>query len=85
MSCKDHNPVTPVRLESVAPRSRVKHSTTEPLRSQVHQVMLYIKYQFSTKPRGNRQELFFMFHYKSLCKICDPWDGPIFGPGHNLN
>ena len=27
------NAVTPVRLESVAPRSRVKHSTTGPLRS----------------------------------------------------
>ena len=30
---KDHNAVTPVRLEPTAPRSRVKHSTTEPLRS----------------------------------------------------
>ena len=28
---KDHNAVTPVRLEPVAPRSPVKHSTTEPL------------------------------------------------------
>ena len=28
-----HNAVTPVRLESTAPRSRVKHSTTEPLHS----------------------------------------------------
>ena len=28
-----HNAVTPVRLESAAPRSRVKHYTTEPLRS----------------------------------------------------
>ena len=26
-----HNAVTPVRLEPVAPPSRVKHSTTEPL------------------------------------------------------
>ena len=31
---KDHNAVTPVRLEPAALRSRVKHSTTEPLRSQ---------------------------------------------------
>ena len=31
---KDHKAVTPVRLEPVALRSRVKHSTTEPLRSQ---------------------------------------------------
>ena len=29
----DHNAVTPVRLEPAAPRSRVQHSTTEPLRS----------------------------------------------------
>ena len=28
-----HNTVKPVRLEPVAPRSRVKHSTTEPLKS----------------------------------------------------
>ena len=28
-----HNAVTPVRLEQVAPPSRVKHSTNEPLRS----------------------------------------------------
>ena len=28
-----HNTVTLVRLEPAAPRSRVKHSTTEPLRS----------------------------------------------------
>ena len=30
---KHHNAVTPVRLEPATPRSRVKHSTTEPLRS----------------------------------------------------
>ena len=30
-----HNTVTPVRLEPAAPRSRVKHSTTEPLRSRM--------------------------------------------------
>ena len=30
---KDHNAVTPVRLEPATLRSRVKHSTTEPLRS----------------------------------------------------
>ena len=28
-----HNAVTPVRLEPTIPRSRVKHSTTEPLHS----------------------------------------------------
>ena len=30
---KDHNALTPLRLEPAAPRSQVKHSTTEPLRS----------------------------------------------------
>ena len=30
---KDRNAVTPVRLEPTASRSRVKHSTTEPLHS----------------------------------------------------
>ena len=30
---KDHNAVTPLRLEPTAPRSRVKHSTTEPMDS----------------------------------------------------
>ena len=29
-----HNAVTPVRLEPATPRSQVKYSTTEPLRSQ---------------------------------------------------
>ena len=33
MMLKDHNAVTPVRLEPAALRSQVKHSTTEPLRS----------------------------------------------------
>ena len=30
---KDHDAVTPVRLKPAAPLFRVKHSTTEPLRS----------------------------------------------------
>ena len=33
---KDHNAVTPVRLEPAAPLFRVKHSTTEPLPSLGH-------------------------------------------------
>ena len=32
---KDHNTLTPVRLEPAASRSQVKHSTTEPLHSQL--------------------------------------------------
>ena len=35
---KDHNAVTPVRLEPAALRSRVKHSTTEPLRSHLQRI-----------------------------------------------
>ena len=30
-----HSAVTPVRLESAAPESRAKHSTTEPLRRHI--------------------------------------------------
>ena len=37
---KDHNAVTPVRLEPAALRSRVKHSTTEPLHSHICFVVL---------------------------------------------
>ena len=36
-----HNAVTPVRLKLAAPRSRVKHSTTEPLRSLVIKVKTF--------------------------------------------
>ena len=37
---KDHNAVTPVRLNLPTPRSRVKHSTTEPLRSRIFVVLV---------------------------------------------
>ena len=42
MSAQDYNAVTPVRLEPGALRSRIKHSTTEPLRS--HGPVYFIKY-----------------------------------------
>ena len=38
-----HNAVTPVRLEPAALRSRVKHSTTEPLRSQYVKCHLLVR------------------------------------------
>ena len=38
--------MTPVRHEPAAPRSRVNHSTTEPLRSQFPEVPEYAKMQF---------------------------------------
>ena len=46
--------MTPVRLEPAAPRSRVKHSTTEPLRfHEVHFVVLdgiYVTHKSRCKP-----------------------------------
>ena len=42
---KDHNPLTPVRLEPAAPQSRVKYSTTEQLRSLQDQIHLSIHSQ----------------------------------------
>ena len=41
--CLDHNAVTPVRLNTTAPWSRVKHSTTEPLGSLDDLVMILIE------------------------------------------
>ena len=38
---KDHNAVTPVRLEPAAPWFRVKHSTTEPLSPTVNNCQLF--------------------------------------------
>ena len=40
-----HTTVTPVRLEPAAPRSRVKHSTTEPLRS--HNLYMFTTQKYS--------------------------------------
>ena len=37
-----HNAVMPVRLEPLAPRSRVKHSATEPLHSQEYMHLISI-------------------------------------------
>ena len=42
-----HNTVTPVRLDSVAPLSRVKHSTTEPQCSQIVYSKTCVKWQLS--------------------------------------
>ena len=41
---KDHNAVTPVRLEPATLPSRFKHSTTEPLRSlmSLYQMLTYL-------------------------------------------
>ena len=44
---KDHNAVTPVRLEPAAPRSRVKHSATWPLHSLQLRVKSFFAFFFS--------------------------------------
>ena len=56
MSCtrKDHNAVTPVRLESVALRSRVKNS--EPLRSPSDGLELSISVELVTTCAGKNQK-----------------------------
>ena len=57
---QEHNAVSLVRLEHTAPRSRVKHSTTEPLRSHkscmvaylshLHEVMMSLGAEFLLEP-----------------------------------
>ena len=53
---KDHNAVTPMRLEPAAPWSRVKHSFTQPLRS------LMLMYEVSVYP------FFSLHHVKLHCR-----------------
>ena len=47
---KDHNAVTPVRLQPTALQSRVKHSTTEPLR-----FLYYYEIDFMMPLSGDKQ------------------------------
>ena len=37
-----HNAIPPVRLESATPPSRVKHSTTKPLRSLINGLTIFV-------------------------------------------
>ena len=55
-----HNAVTPVRLELVAPRCRVKHSTTEPLPSPQVSLVDFILY--------NQETTNLAFHYYETSK-----------------
>ena len=58
--------MTPVRLEPAAPRSRVKHSTTEPLRSLKHDlsclswILPYMKPQKKTLTISPQQSLIYI-------------------------
>ena len=58
---KDHNAVIPVRLEPAALRSRVKHSTTEPLGSRQNDDCRPQYYVYSRDRKqcfGNRKHIF---------------------------
>ena len=78
MSCsKDHNTVTPVRLEPAAFRSRVKHSTTEPFRSQCPRLLkktmrrdarlclAHERYVFAVKQFGRLSSVTILLYFKA--------------------
>ena len=71
---KNHNTVTPMRLEPAAPRSRVKHSSTEPLRSNfllhnsqriVSFVVFQSKNKFSVALQSKNKVSFVVFQSKN--------------------
>ena len=61
MSCSKTHTVTQVRLEPAAPRSRVKHSTTEPLECETNFFLasgdLSAGYICSLDPDQNQQSI----------------------------
>ena len=74
---KDHNAVTPVRLKPAASRSRVKHSTTEPLRSQIEHGNLFFTQWLSgrvldSRPKGRGFEPHRRHCVVSLSKNINP-------------
>ena len=60
--------MTPVRLEPVAPRSRVRHSTTEPMCSLVGKTFLYITpgQKIHKKQQGKEFLIFICYCIKIL-------------------
>ena len=46
--------------------------------------MLYTKY-YDSMPCGFRQEYFYVFPLKILCKTCGPWVGTFLHQVHSLN
>ena len=63
--CDTYNAMTPVRLEHATPRSRVKHSTTEPL----HSHLLFDAHKISTNVTN------FLVETKSCQQTYEPWHG----------
>ena len=64
--------MTPVRLEPAAPRSRVKHSTTEPLRFQILVQAVSSEFYENRSNCDKSMKFGTMFYYTSLNK--KKWD-----------
>ena len=67
---KDHNAVTPVWLKPAALRSRVKHSTTEPLRSPIYSRVFgfaIVTTKWYTYTRGVWERIIIFLHFS--CKL----------------
>ena len=60
--------MTPVKLEPAAPRSRVKHSTTEPLGSPVTFDLLFLEIMFLI---FKNTVILLKFGY-TFCQFCTP-------------
>ena len=64
-----HNTVTPVRLESAAPWSWVKHSTTEPPRSLRWYVIVTFPYRTHLRFSRLQSQISLYFQYVYCCHI----------------
>ena len=71
---KDHNAVTPVRLEPAAPRSGVKHSTTEPLRSHIFVTFIISFYYLSNIFICDFIFLLIVFHFPLCIAVRQPYE-----------
>ena len=75
--------MTPVRLEPAAPRSRVKHSTTEPLRPKdklkvttklQHNVLQSYSCVTVLPTKSDSDVIFFFYNYKVKINMYTPLD-----------
>ena len=75
-----HNAVTPARLEPAALRSRIKHSTTEPLRSLLH--LLFFTFCKNTIPKvfadSDDHKKFECLKYSTVVFLKDPIRRTVF-------
>ena len=63
---KNHNAVTLVRLEPAALRSRVKHSTTEPVRSLVAFVLITTSQSIDAEAELNIHKYVLIYKFEPL-------------------